>query len=59
MDIETIPPGAYYPDAHYEKVIEAFGGLGLLRPMDPEGPFEHALKKAMDSNPALAWSTWC
>jgi 2-hydroxyacyl-CoA lyase 1 len=48
LDIDHIPPGAYYPDARYEKVIEAFGGQGYYvdRP-DDIGP---TLKKALDSN---------
>jgi 2-hydroxyacyl-CoA lyase 1 len=29
LPIDQIPPGAYYPDAHYERVIEAFGGVGI------------------------------
>ena len=29
LDIDHIPPGAYYPDAHYERVIEAFSSLGI------------------------------
>jgi 2-hydroxyacyl-CoA lyase 1 len=29
LPIDKIPPGAYYPDAHYERVIEAFGGQGI------------------------------
>jgi 2-hydroxyacyl-CoA lyase 1 len=47
LDIDRIPPGAYYPDAHYEKVIEAFGGLGLY--VDDPNELGPAVKKAFDS----------
>jgi 2-hydroxyacyl-CoA lyase 1 len=46
MEPEELPPPAYMPNAHYEKVIEAFGGLGLyVETPDELGP---ALKQAMD-----------
>jgi 2-hydroxyacyl-CoA lyase 1 len=48
MDIDHIPPGAYYPDAHYEKVIEAFGGLGIY--VDDPSELGPAIKKAFDAN---------
>jgi 2-hydroxyacyl-CoA lyase 1 len=44
LDISTIPPGAYYPDAHYEKIIEAFGGLGIY--VDDPEELAPAIKKA-------------
>jgi 2-hydroxyacyl-CoA lyase 1 len=47
LDIDQIPPGAYFPDAHYEKVIEAFGGLGLY--VDDPNDLAPAIKKAFDS----------
>ena len=47
LDIDHIPPGAYYPDAHYEKVIEAFGGLGIY--VDDPDDLGPAVKKALDS----------
>jgi 2-hydroxyacyl-CoA lyase 1 len=47
MDIDHIPPGAYYPDARYEKVIEAFGGLGFY--VDDPDALGPTIRKAMDS----------
>jgi 2-hydroxyacyl-CoA lyase len=47
LDIDRIPPGAYFPDAHYEKVIEAFGGLGLY--VDDPNDLAPAIKRAFDS----------
>jgi 2-hydroxyacyl-CoA lyase 1 len=47
LDIDHVPPGAYYPDAHYEKVIEAFGGLGIY--VDDPDDLGPAVKKAFDS----------
>ncbi|HLF79440.1 MAG TPA: oxalyl-CoA decarboxylase [Dehalococcoidia bacterium] len=47
MDIDSIPPGAYYPDARYEKVIEAFGGLGFY--VDDPDALGPTIRKAMDS----------
>jgi 2-hydroxyacyl-CoA lyase 1 len=44
LDISTIPPGAYFPDAHYEKVIEAFGGLGIY--VDDPDELAPAIKRA-------------
>jgi 2-hydroxyacyl-CoA lyase 1 len=47
LDIDRIPPGALYPDAHYEKGIEGFGGLGFYA----AGPEElsSAIKNAFAS----------
>ena len=45
MDIDHIPPGAYYPDAHYEKIIEAFGGQGFY--IDRPEDLKPVLKKAL------------
>jgi len=45
MDIDHIPPGAYYPDAHYERVIEAFGGQGFYVSRPEE--LKPTLQKAM------------
>lgn len=47
LDPENIPPGSYVPRAHYEKVIEAFGGLGFFAETPDE--FRSALKQAFDS----------
>jgi 2-hydroxyacyl-CoA lyase 1 len=47
LDIDEVPPGAYYPDAHYEKVIEAFGGLGIY--VDDPGELGPAVRQAFDS----------
>jgi 2-hydroxyacyl-CoA lyase len=47
MDIDKIPPGAYYPDAHYERVIEAFGGLGIY--VEDPADLAPAIKRAFDS----------
>jgi 2-hydroxyacyl-CoA lyase 1 len=47
LDIDHIPPGAYYPDAHYERVIEAFGGLGIY--VDDPKDLAPAIKRAYDS----------
>jgi 2-hydroxyacyl-CoA lyase 1 len=47
LDIDEIPPGAYTPDAHYERVIEAFGGLGIY--VDDPDEFGPAVRKAFDS----------
>jgi 2-hydroxyacyl-CoA lyase len=52
LDIDHVPPGAYYPDAHYEKVIEAFGGLGIY--VDDPDDLGPAVKRAFDSGgPAI------
>jgi 2-hydroxyacyl-CoA lyase 1 len=48
MDIDHIPPGAYYPDARYERVIEAFGGQGFY--VDRPEDLKPTLKKAMESS---------
>jgi 2-hydroxyacyl-CoA lyase 1 len=48
LDIERIPPGAYYPDAHYEKVIEAFGGLGIY--VDDPEDLAPAIRRAFDND---------
>jgi 2-hydroxyacyl-CoA lyase 1 len=47
-DIERarVSPGAYIPDARYEKVIEAFGGLGIY--VEDPRDLQPALKKAFD-----------
>ncbi len=47
LPVDKIPPGAYYPDARYEKVIEAFGGQGYYVD-DPEaiGP---TIRRAIES----------
>jgi 2-hydroxyacyl-CoA lyase 1 len=47
-DIERarMMPGAYIPDAHYERVIEAFGGLGIY--VEDPRDLQPALKKAFD-----------
>ena len=51
-DIDHIPPGAYYPDAHYERVIEAFGGLGIY--VEDPRDLEPALRKSFDhSGPSV------
>jgi 2-hydroxyacyl-CoA lyase 1 len=47
LDIDHVPPGAYYPDAHYEKVIEAFGGLGIY--VDDPDDLGPAVRRAFDS----------
>ncbi len=47
LDIDHVPPGAYYPDAHYEKVIEAFGGLGIY--VDDPDDLGPAVKRAFHS----------
>ena len=45
LDPERIPPNSYLPNAHYEKVIEAFGGKGyFVTTPDELGP---ALKDAL------------
>ena len=47
LDPNDIPPGAYVPNARYEKVMEAFGGLGFyVETPDELGP---ALRQALDS----------
>jgi 2-hydroxyacyl-CoA lyase 1 len=46
LPIDEIPPGAYYPDAHYERVIEAFGGLGMY--VDDPDELGAAVQKAID-----------
>jgi 2-hydroxyacyl-CoA lyase 1 len=46
-DIDHIPPGAYYPDAHYEKVIEAFGGLGIY--VDEPDDLAPAIRRAFNT----------
>ncbi|HEY7268254.1 MAG TPA: thiamine pyrophosphate-binding protein [Dehalococcoidia bacterium] len=47
-DIERarVSPGAYVPDARYERVIEAFGGLGIY--VEDPRDLQPALKKAFD-----------
>ncbi len=47
LPIDKIPPGAYYPDAHYERVIEAFGGTGVY--VDDPDQLGPAVKKAIAS----------
>ncbi len=47
LDPERIPPGAYVPKARYEKVIEAFGGLGFY--VEDPADLKPALQKALDS----------
>jgi 2-hydroxyacyl-CoA lyase 1 len=47
LDIDHIPPGAYYPDARYEKVIEAFGGQGYY--VDDPDALGPTIRKAMQS----------
>ena len=44
LDPERIPPMAYVPNAHYEKVIEGFGGLGFFceRPEEIKPAMEEA-----------------
>ncbi len=41
------PPGAYVPQAHYERVIEAFGGLGFY--VEDPADLRPALDKALAS----------
>ena len=49
---KPLPPGALTPLAHYEKVIEAFGGDGYY--VEKPGELEATLKKAMaNKRPAL------
>ncbi len=48
LGIDEIPVSAYYPDAHYEKVIEAFGGLGIY--VDDPDDLGPAIQKAFASN---------
>ena len=47
-DIERarMSPGAYVPDARYERVIEAFGGLGIY--VEDPRDLQPALQKAFD-----------
>jgi 2-hydroxyacyl-CoA lyase 1 len=47
LDPGNIPPGAYVPNAHYEKIIEAFGGLGFYAETPDE--LRRALRTALDS----------
>ena len=47
LPIDQIPPGAYYPDAHYERVIEAFGGVGVY--VDNPDDVGLAVRKAIAS----------
>ena len=47
LPIDKIPPGAYYPDAHYERVIEAFGGQGFY--CDDPDELGALVRKAVDS----------
>jgi 2-hydroxyacyl-CoA lyase 1 len=47
LNPEAVPPTSYIPNAHYEKVIEGFGGLGFYCERPEEiGP---AIKQAFDS----------
>jgi len=47
LDRSNIPPGSYYPNAHYEKLAEAFGGQGFyVETPDELGP---ALQQALNS----------
>ncbi len=45
LDPNNVPPIAYLPNAHYEKVIEGFGGLGFFveRPAELRPTLEKAL----------------
>jgi 2-hydroxyacyl-CoA lyase 1 len=47
LDPNRIPPSAYVPNAHYERVIEAFGGLGFY--VEDPAELKPTLQKAMDS----------
>jgi len=47
LPIDQIPPGAYYPDAHYERIIEAFGGQGIY--CDNPDELGEVVKKAVAS----------
>lgn len=47
MDIDNIPPGAYYPDAHYERIIEAFGGRGYY--VDDPDELAPTMKQALNA----------
>lgn len=47
LDPNRIPPSAYVPNAHYERVIEAFGGLGFY--VEDPADLKPTLQKAFDS----------
>ncbi len=46
LDPDRIPPSAYVPNAHYERVIEAFGGRGYYATTPDE--LEKSLKEALN-----------
>jgi 2-hydroxyacyl-CoA lyase 1 len=47
LDIDNIPPGAYWPDARYDRIIEAFGGQGFY--VDDPNELAGTMKKALAS----------
>jgi thiamine pyrophosphate-dependent acetolactate synthase large subunit-like protein len=49
---KPLPPGAYTPQAHYERIAEAFGGRGYF--VETADELEPTLRKAMaDPKPAV------
>jgi thiamine pyrophosphate-dependent acetolactate synthase large subunit-like protein len=46
MEPAELPPPAYLPNARYEKVVEAFGGLGIY--VETPDELGLALKQALD-----------
>jgi len=49
MPGEKMPPGAYIPNAHYEKLADTFGGKGyfVTKAEDVRPAVEDALKQTM------------
>jgi 2-hydroxyacyl-CoA lyase 1 len=47
LDPNRIPPNAYVPNARYERVIEAFGGLGFY--VEDPADVKPTLQKALES----------